>query len=135
MNRKLFTAILAVLLIASFFLPLSASSVSGSAFDIVKGPSSAYGSSLEMMLSKYLWLLIPVSALILLIGALNNENYFLGRGLWAFLPLLTLLYIIGWPLIQSGVKIDFGAMIKGFGVGLWIAIGASLILAVVWPRR
>ena len=60
MNRKLFTAILAVLLIASFFLPLSAAS-SGSAFDIVKGPS--YGSSIELILLKYVWLLIPVSAL------------------------------------------------------------------------
>jgi len=133
MNRKIFTVILSVVLIASFFLPVSSLSFSGSAFDIVKGPS--YGSSIELMLMKYLWILIPVSGLILLIGSLNNENYFLGRGLWAFLPLLALIYLLAWPIIQSGSKINIGDMVKNFGVGLWVALGASLLLEVVWTRR
>ena len=133
MSRKIFTVILSVALIASFFLPISSLSSSGSAFDIVKGPS--YGSSVELMLTKYLWILIPVSGLILLIGALNNENYFLGRGLWAILPLLSLAYLIAWPLLQSGVKVQVGDLVKSFGIGLWVALGASLLLAIVWPRR
>ena len=132
MNRKIITIVLSLALIASFFLPVGASG-STSAFDIVKGPS--YGSSTELMLLKYAWILIPVSGLILLIGAINNENYFLGRGLWAILPLLTLLFLIAWPIVQSDGKLDIGALVKGFGIGLWVALVSSLLLAFVWPRR
>jgi hypothetical protein len=128
MDRKIFTVVLAIVLIASFFLPLySAGGVS--AFDIVKGPS--YGNGIEVMLMKYLWILIPLSGLMLLIGAMNNDNYILGRGIWAWLPLLALLYIIIRPIID-GAKI--GDMIKLFGVGMWVMLVASLILAFYNPR-
>lgn len=83
MNRKILTIILAVLLIASFFLPLGATG-STSAFDVVQLPS--FGNSIEAILMKYLWLVMPLSGIMLLIGALNKETYFLGRGLWAMLP-------------------------------------------------
>lgn len=129
MNRKMLTIILAVILIASFFLPLT-SAGSGSAFDVVKGPS--YGSDIEIMLMKYLWILIPVSGLILLIGALNNEQYAFGRAIWTLLPLLVVLYIIVRPII-NGAKI--GDMVKGFGIGFWVMLGASLILAIYHPKK
>lgn len=129
MNRRLLTIILAVALIASFFLPIS-SAGSGSAFNVVKGPS--YGSGIESMLMKYLWILIPLSGVMLLIGALNNGHYLLGRGLWAVLPLLALLYLLGRPMIET--KMDIGAMVKGFGIGLWVAVVASLISAIYHPK-
>ena len=132
MSRKILTIILAVLLIASFFLPIG-SHASTSPFDIVKGPS--YGSAFEAMLMKYGWLVIPLSGLILLIGALNNGNYFLGRGIWAFLPLLALLYLLIRPLTVMEGRFDIGGLIKGFGVGIWIALIASLVLAFYWPKR
>lgn len=133
MNRRLLTLILAVLLIASFFLPLG-THASTSAFDIVKAPGGA-GSEIEGMLFKYGWILIPLSGIMLLIGALNNETYFLGRGLWAFLPLIALLYLIIRPITLLGGRFDIMDMIKGFGVGLWVALVASLVLAFVWPKR
>jgi hypothetical protein len=132
MNRKIVTIVLAVLLIASFFLPIG-TAASTSPFDIVKGPS--YGSEFEALLMKYLWLLIPLSGVILLIGALNNGNYFLGRGLWAFLPLLALLYLIIRPLTVMEVRFDIGGLLKGMGVGLWIALVSSLVLAFYWPKQ
>ena len=132
MNRKIVTIVLAVLLIASFFLPIG-TATSTTPLDIVKGPS--YGSEFEALLMKYLWLVIPLSGIILLIGALNNGNYFLGRGLWAFLPLLALLYLIIRPLTVLDVRFDIGGLIKGLGVGLWIALVSSLVLAFYWPKQ
>ena len=129
MNRKILTIILAAILIASFFLPLR-SAGSGSAFDVVKGPS--YGSDVEMMLMKYLWILIPVSGVILLIGALNNEQYAFGRTVWTLLPLLVVLYIIVRPIVD-GAKI--GDAVKNFGVGFWVMLAASLVLAVFHPKK
>lgn len=134
MNRKILTIILALLLIGSFFLPIGAGG-STSAFDLVQGPS--LGNSIEAILMKYLWLAMPLCGLILLIGALNNETYFLGRGIWAFLPLLSLLMlIIGIPMMQGAA---IGDVLKIFtelyGVGVWVALAASLVLAVYWPRR
>ncbi len=132
MNRKVLTIVLAVLLIAAFFLPIG-TATSTTPFDIVKGPS--YGSEIEALLMKYLWLAIPLSGLMLLIGALNNGNYFLGRGLWAFLPLLALLYLIIRPLTVLGGRFDIGGLIKGLGVGTWITLVASLVLAFYWPKK
>lgn len=129
MNRKLFTIILAVVLIASFFLPIGTSG-STSAFDAVQAPS--YGTGIENLLMKYLWLLVPVSGLMLLIGALNNGNYFLGRGLWGFLPLLAVAYLLVRPIIDGGA--DIGDMIKGFGVGMWMMLVGSLVLAIYHPK-
>ncbi|MFN8289127.1 MAG: hypothetical protein U0U70_02600 [Chitinophagaceae bacterium] len=133
MNRRIFTLILAVLLIASFFLPLD-SHASTSPFDIVKSSYGA-GSDIEGILFKYGWMLIPLSGIMLLIGALNNETYFLGRGIWAFLPLIALLYLLIRPVTLLGGRFDIMDMIKGFGVGKWIALAASLALAFVWPKR
>lgn len=132
MNRKILTIVLAVLLIASFFLQIGTAN-STTPFDIVKGPS--YGSELEALLMKYLWILIPLSGVILLIGALNNGNYFLGRGLWAFLPLLALLYLIIRPLTVIEARFDIGGLIKGLGIGTWITLVSSLVLAFYWPKK
>ncbi|MGB3005991.1 MAG: hypothetical protein WBC06_05765 [Chitinophagaceae bacterium] len=135
MDRKILTIILGAALVVSFFLPVSSYGGSVSAFDIVKGPS--YGSGVEAMVMKYLWLLIPVSGIMLLAGALNNNNYFLGRGLWAILPLLTILYLfIGQPLINGAEIGDIFKVIgKGWGVGIWVALVSSLVLAFYWPKQ
>jgi hypothetical protein len=135
MDRKILTIILGAALVVSFFLPVSSYGGSVSAFDIVKGPS--YGSGVEEMLMKYLWVLLPVSGIMLLAGALNNNNYFLGRGIWAILPLLTILYLtIGQPLINGAAIGDiFKYLGKGWGVGMWLAIVASFVTAFYWPKQ
>ena len=77
MDRKMLTIILAVLLIAGFFLPYFSYAGRGgsSGLDFI----TAKGGNWQ----KYLFLLFPLSGLLLLIGALNNENYMLSRGLLA----------------------------------------------------
>jgi hypothetical protein len=134
MNRKVLTIVLAVLLIASFFLPMGAGG-NVSMFDLVKGRS--LGSNIEAVLMKYLWLAMPVSGLMLLVGALNNGNYFLGRSIWAVLPLLALLFLlIGIPVMEGNDIGDvFKVITKMYGIGVWLALATSLVLAFYHPRR
>ena len=132
--KKIFSIVLSVALIVCFFLPLYSGVFNFSAFDLVKAPSR--GADFNMLLFKYLWLFIPISGLMLVVGALNNGNYILGRGLWAILPLLTILfYIFGWPLINN---VPIGDIFKGFGegwgIGMWLAVIASLAAAFYHPK-
>lgn len=129
MDRKTLTIILAVALIGSFFLPYFSFGGAGiSGLDTV----TAKGGNWE----KYLILLIPLSGLLLLLGELNN-NYVLGRGLLTWLPLLTLIFIIFISPLIKGVAFGdiFKYIGKGYGAGLWITIGASLVLAFYNPSK
>jgi hypothetical protein len=130
MNRKMLTIILAVLLIAGFFLPFGQSSASGSAFDIVQAPSS--GSEIELLIMKYGWLLIPVSGLALLVGALNKEQYAPARIFWALLPLLFLLYWVIRPVTDGG---QIGDLLKIVGIGFYVMFAGALVLAVYHPKK
>ena len=125
MDRKTFTIVMAIALIVSFFLPLF--SIGGSAFDYVKGRGGDW--------QKYLWLIIPICGLLLLLGELNN-NYVTSRGLLTWLPFLTVLYfILIAPLINGAAIGDiFKAIGRGYGIGMWVAIVASVILAFYNPR-
>ena len=127
MDKKMFTIILAVVLIGCFFLSWT-SGITMSGFDIVKAPGGNW--------EKYVPALIPLSGLMLLIGALNNGNYPGGRGIWAWLPLLTVLFMMfGIPLIHGVAFGDIFKMIgKGYGIGLWITIAASVVLAFYNPK-
>jgi hypothetical protein len=122
MDRKTLTIVLALALLVAFFLQWGG----GSGFDSVTAKGAGW--------KQYILILIPLSALLLLLGSFNG-NYALGRGLLCVLPLLTVLFIliIG-PLIDgtsfNNVFKGFG---KGFGVGLWITIVTSLILAFYNP--
>jgi hypothetical protein len=126
MDRKTLTIILAVALIASFFLPIS-SYFKGSGFDAVKA-----GRSWE----NYLFLIPVLCGVLLLVGALNNGNYPGGRGLLAWLPFLTLLFIlILYPIIKGGdIGEVFKGLGKGYGTGLWIWLVSSVLLAFYNPR-
>lgn len=129
MDRKTLTIILAVALIGSFFLPYFSFFGTGvSGLDTV----TSSGGSWE----KYVLLLIPLAALLLLLGELGN-NYIIARALLVWLPLLAVLFmLIINPLIQGAAFGDIFKMLgKGYGVGLWITIPASLVLAFYNPKK
>lgn len=119
------TIVLAVVLIGCFFLAYMGSA---SGLDIVK--ISFFG------WERYVLLLIPLSGVLLLIGALNNGNYPLGRNTLCWLPLLTVLFwIIVYPLLHKVAIGDiFKAIGKNYGIGWWVTIAASLVLAFYNPK-
>ena len=123
MDKKMLTIILAVVLIGCFFLAyLSFMGHGVSGYDLVfSGGGSA---------EKYVLLLIPISGVMLLIGALTG-NYIGGRAIWTWLPLLTVLYYIIRMVIEG---IGIGDLFKVIGIGLWITLAASLVLAFYNPK-
>lgn len=133
MNRRYLTIVMAVALLAAFFLPLlNIEGFKPSAFDIVKAPGKS-----NDVLMKYIWVLIPLSGIILLVGAMNNEQYFLGRGIWAWLPFATIVFVLIRLYVKSqemGAKVSVSEFAKGFAVGFWIMFAASLILAFSWSK-
>lgn len=130
MNRKMLTIILGVILIAAFFLAYwSTPFGDASGFDAVKAKGGDW--------QKYLLLIFPLCGALLVIGAVNNENYPLGRNLLCWLPLLTVLYmLIIKPLIDGAAFGDIFKMLgKGYGIGWWATIAASLVLALYNPKK
>ena len=124
MDRKTFTIILAVALIASFFLKFIGG-VTG--LDIVKADYVGW--------EKYVLLLIPVCGLLLLLGAMGG-NYPLGRSTLCWLPLLAIIFwVIITPLLHNiPLKYLFDNF-KNYAIGFWIALVASLVLVFYNPRR
>lgn len=125
MNRKTITLVLAAVLIGAFFLPyLSFGPFKASGLDVVTGSGNA---------DKYVLALTPLAGVLLLVGALNNENYILGRPVLSLLALVGVLYLIVRTLIESKGQ-GMGDMFKILGVGYYLALAASLVLLVYNPK-
>lgn len=123
MNKKILTIILAVVLIAGFFLPyLSMGPFSVSGFEIIKGAGKA---------DKYVLLLPALAGVLLLVGALNKGNYIPSRGILAILALVGALYLIVRSLIESA---PIGELIKMLGIGYWLTLAAAIVLVVYNPK-
>jgi hypothetical protein len=138
MDRKIITIVLALALISCFFLPyLKYGAISANGFHLLTDKTTS-GADKGLLLIKYIWVLIPVAAVMLLAGALNKGNYFLGRGIWALLPLLTVLLLVA-QLFRDAKKIKSGISIsdlsENFGIGFWITLGIALVLAFYWPGK
>ncbi len=120
MSKKLLTIVLGIALIAFFFVPTDTSFYNW----VFNMPGGDW--------QKYIPLIFPISGLMLLIGAANKDQYFLGRGLWAWLPILAVLYwLIGAPLMNH---IPFGDIMsslgKGYSINMWGTIAASVVLVI-----
>ena len=87
MNRKTLTITLGLVLFGCFFLPYM-----GSGFAKVSGYDAVFKYAAGSF-ERYLWLLIPVAAVLLVLGAAGG-NYFLGRNTLVWIPLLTQLFIL-----------------------------------------
>lgn len=123
MNKKMVTIILAVALIAGFFLPYISFFGRGvSGFDLIKGGGKA---------DVYVLLLSPIAAILLLAGALNNGKYVISRGILCIIALISVLYLIIRSVIEGG---DIGSMFKVLGIGYWISLAASLVLVLYNPK-
>lgn len=123
MNKKMVTIILAIALIAGFFLPYMSFLGQGiSGFDMVKGGGKA---------DVYILALSPVAAILLLIGALNDGKYTPSRGILAILALVGVLYLVIRLVIEGG---DIGGLIKLLGIGYWISLVAALGLVFYNPK-
>lgn len=125
MNKKMLSIILGAVLVAAFFLDWGGK-ISG--FDWVKLSGGPW--------EKYVLLLLPISGAMLLVGALNNGNYPGGRGTWTWLPLVAVLFwLFGFPLIEGASIGDvFKSLGKGWGIGWWLTVVASLALAFYNPK-
>jgi hypothetical protein len=137
-DRKTLTIILSLALIACFFLPyLKFGDISASGFDIVTAPMIR-NADRGIVMIKYVWLLIPLAAIILLIGALNNGHYFLGRAIWAFLPLLALAFVVA-KIYRDAKSLNspfsISTFAENFDISFWISLVLSLVLALYWPRQ
>jgi len=123
MNKKMVTIILAIALLAGFFLPyVSFLGQGASGFDMVKSEGAA---------DKYILVLVPLAAILLVLGAVNNGKYILSRGILAILGLVGVLYLIVNYMINGG---DIGAIIKILGLGYWISLVAALGLVLYNPK-
>ena len=125
MNKKTLAVVLALILLACFFLPyFSDGSEKFSAFSIVFGKGDMPGVNGA---ERFLWLLIPMGAILVLFGAPRFTG-----GFAYYLPLLGLLYIVLRIFIQTAPNSSAGEAAKAIfelaSYGFWISLVAAVIL-------
>jgi hypothetical protein len=131
MDRRIISLVLALVMIGGMFLPFMEFGFGGSTtlFDLLTSKGGDW--------EKYIGLLIPISALMLIIGAVNKDNYFISRIIWSILPLLTILYYpvrLYLEATKGGGSVSITDLIQVFVAGYWVIFGAALLLAVIQPR-
>ena len=113
-------------------------SVSASGLEIVMGPKNMGKKDMGLLLVKYIWILLPFSGIMLLIGALNNDRYLIGRWAWAFLPLAVLAFVI-LKIYRDAKRIgsptSFDDLAAQLGFGFWVALAAAVLLFFYWPKK
>lgn len=135
MDKKTLSIILGVAIIGAFFLPYF--SFAGifklSAFDLVSGKEMMEGSrNSGGSAERFVLLVGPLAGVLLLIGALNNGNYILGRPVLGILGLIGSLYLVVRILIEGeGNGIEY--IFKLMGLGFWLGLIASIVVLVYNP--
>ncbi|HYF30909.1 MAG TPA: hypothetical protein VD993_07305 [Chitinophagaceae bacterium] len=131
-SNKSIVAIVAGVLTVAFFMPWIQLFFALSGWDIVIGKTQGE----DHLFVKLIMLLFPISGLLILFGAvLNNEKYPLPKSFLFKLPLWALIVLIVVLVIKSnGLP---GEAINGIfrilGVGFWLTLIAAVILPFVAP--
>ena len=123
MKRKTATKILSVAILSSFFLPV----FEWHSFEMT-GPN--YILSTHIPFYKYILLLMPVSALLLFVGSIN-DNYLFNRKMLSLVPLFTLLFISIMRFTNENSENSFYDKENSFstlGIGFWLALFFSILL-------
>lgn len=130
-NNKTLVVTLASVLIAAFFMPWITYIAGLSAWNLIFGQASA----LINTDIKYLAILIPLSGVLIIHGAVfNNEIYSIPKKLLFQIPNITLAIIIigiAFKVEENGnrvEKLDFERIFKLLGIGFWLTVIASTIL-------
>lgn len=127
MSKKTLTIILALVLFGCFFLPYL-----GSGFYTMSGFDAVFKTNyFTDSWIKYFWLLIPVSAVLLLLGAAEGK-YFISRNTLVWIPLLTILFIL--VNVKMDTRASIGNLLEGMGYGFWISLATSIMLAFYNPK-
>lgn len=123
MNKKNLTILLSIVLIIAFFFPfISSGTYNFSAFDIVFDRVEGQGGK-----SLYISLLVPLGALLLLIGAITNDN-FTRSGFVLWMPLIGVLYLVVMLYINGSEALTVSELIGWLSYGFWISLLAAIIL-------
>lgn len=125
MSKKNLTILLSIALIIAFFFPfVSSGSYNFSAFDIVFDRVEGLGQGGK---SLYVSLLVPLGALLLLIGAVTNDH-FTRSGFVLWMPLIGVLYLVVMLYINGSEALTVSELIGWLSYGFWISLIAAIIL-------
>jgi hypothetical protein len=130
MNKTTLTTLLSVVLFGSFFMPFFY-------WDSLEMNGFNFILSDRVPFYKYLLLSIPFTVLFYLFGVLSSENYPFSRKLLSWIPLTTFSAIFIVVFIDANSDSRFfenGNIFSNIGVGFWLALGLSLVLAFAKPK-
>lgn len=132
MNKNTITIILAIVLIAAFFLPyLSVPGYDFSGFHVVFGKDGMSGLVKGGKLL-FVSLLIPLGAIIVLFDSLGDGNSSSDFGYWMPLIGTVILAILMYTGMKpsAGDALTIGKFVGVLGYGFWITLAASVGLLI-----
>jgi hypothetical protein len=127
MNRKTMTLILSFAVFGSFFLPL----FEWHSFEM---SGLNYVLSTHIPPYKYFLLLIPFSAVVLFVGALNDEHYLFSRTLMSILPFVVSIFILVMRYLTREPDSDDN-FFSEIDLGFWMVLAFSVLLMLLKGKR
>lgn len=128
MSKKTISIILSAIIIGAFFLPYISNGEFGlSGYDIVFGKGEIRGLARNGGSALYINLLVPGSALIILLGNLLDDSFADGL-FFRLLPLLGLIYIVVMLYMTGSSQLTVSEVFGWLGYGFWISLGAAVLL-------
>lgn len=136
MNKKTVNVVLALVLLAAFFLPyISFLGTNINGFQIVFGKNGGEGIGGGRIM--FLCLLIPIGSILILISALGEKSSTLQDYVF-WMPLIGIVFLTVMMYIQmnkgaqmaGGGDLSVGEYVKVMGYGYWITVVAAIAVLV-----